>query len=171
MAHKEDLVLPVLIFGVVELRRLVREIDSLDNFLKQAQARQGGKQPSLPRLSRLLDDLATQNQMNLLHDDDLKVLRKYLVDIQKTAPVLHFSFASDPSSAFMAKLVTWLRRNIHPYALVTLGLQPSIAAGCIMRTTNKSFDFSLRHRLGENYEYLSQSIVQSVQNPEVQNER
>jgi hypothetical protein len=27
---------------------------------------------------------------------------------------------------------------------MTVGVQPTIAAGCIMRTTNKYFDFSLR---------------------------
>lgn len=168
MAHNDELTLPVLIFGVAELKRLAREIDSLENYLQQNKIRLPGKQPSLPRLSRMLDSLATQNQMNLLHDDDRYNLRQFLIETEKNAPVLHFSFASDPSSAFMAKLVTWLRRNIHPQALVTLGLQPSIAAGCIVRGPNKSFDFSLRSHLGENYKYLTEAIAQPGKSPEAE---
>lgn len=168
MAHKVELTLPVLVFGAAELKRLLREIDSLENYLQQNKIRSAGKQPDLPRLSRMLDTLATQNQMNLLHDSDRKELRQFLVDTDKNAPVLHFSFASDPSSAFMAKLLTWLRRNIHPQALVTLGLQPSIAAGCIIRTPNKSFDFSLRNQLGENYKYLTEAISQTGKSVEGQ---
>lgn len=175
MAPKAELSLPVLVFGVAELRRLSRELDELNDYLKQNKIRQAGKQASLPHLSRMLDSLATQNQMNLLHDDDRQALGAYLQEVAKSAPVLHFSFASDPSSAFMAKLVTWLRRNIHPQALVTLGLQPSISAGCILRTANKSFDFSLRQQLGEKYKYLTEAITQSANpNPpaqEVTNER
>jgi F0F1-type ATP synthase delta subunit len=173
VAHKPELSLPVLVFGVVELRRLSRELDALEDYLKQNKIRQAGKQASLPHLSRMLDSLATQNQMNLLHDDDRHVLGNYLKEVEKNAPVLHFSFASDPSSAFMAKLVTWLRRNIHPHALVTLGLQPSISAGCILRTANKSFDFSLRHKIGEKYKYLTDAITQSANltNQEVSRER
>lgn len=173
MGHNSELSLPVLVFGVAELRRLSRELDQLEDYLKQHKIRQAGKQASLPRLSRMLDNLATENQMNLLHDADRHALSVYLKEVEKSAPVLHFSFASDPSSAFMAKLVTWLRRNIHPQTLVTLGLQPSISAGCIVRTANKSFDFSLRRQIGEKYKYLIDAIAQSANSPvqEVPNER
>lgn len=168
MARKEDLTLPVLVFGVSELRRLLRELSALENYLTQANLRQPGKSQSLPKASRVLDNLAGQNQLNLLHAEDRQTLLEFLRHIETQAPVLHFSFASDPSSAFMAKLVTWLRRNIHPNALVSLGLQPSIAAGCIVRTKNKSFDFSLRSQLGENYQYLAESIARVGSAPEVQ---
>lgn len=168
MARKEELSLPVLVFGVSELRRLARELISLEDYITQSNLRRPGESQSLPKVSRVLDNLASQNQLNLLHAEDRKALMEFLQQVEHQAPLLHFSFASDPSSAFMAKLVTWLRRNIHPHALVTLGLQPSIAAGCIVRTKNKSFDFSLRHQLGENYKYLAESIAQNAQKAEAQ---
>ncbi|HSH55760.1 MAG TPA: hypothetical protein VK983_02970, partial [Candidatus Limnocylindrales bacterium] len=88
-------------------------------------------------------------KMNLLRKTDREKLLKYLSALLDKAPVLHMSFASDPSAAFMDKLVVWLRQNIHPQVLVRIGLQPSVAAGCILRTANKEYDFSLRQALDD----------------------
>lgn len=154
MVHKKQtadpqLNLPVLIFGVLEVRRLRRELEGLEDYMQQAAIREPGKQPPLPRVSRLLEAVATDNSLQLLQADHRKQIRQFLDYIEHKAPNLHISFAIDPSSAFTAKIVTWLRANIHPYALLEVGLQPNIAAGCIVRTTNKIFDFSLRERFAD----------------------
>lgn len=159
MAHerREDgrhLELPVIVFGPVEIHRLQRELEALEDFLEQAAIREPGKQPPLPRTSRILEALANNNRFNLLVPQDRKELSAFLQFIDTKAPVVHISFAADPSSAFTAKVVAWLRTNIHPYTLLQLGLQPTIAAGCILRTNNKSFDFSLRHRFYEQRQLL-----------------
>ena len=147
VGSKAPLKLPVLVFGVVEVRRLRRELEMLDEFMRQAAVREPGKQIALPRMSRLLEALATDNSRNLLQPADRQEIYQFLNTIEKTAPSIHISFASDPSAAFVAKLVTWLRSNIHPQTLLQIGLQPTIAAGCIVRTPNKSFDLSLRQNL------------------------
>lgn len=144
---KQELRLPVLVFGVVEVRRLKRELEALDEFMRQTAIREPGRQPALPRLSRLMEGLAADNDRNLLQEDARQELHEFLAGIEKSAPTIHISFASDPSSAFIAKLVTWLRGNIHPQVLLQIGLQPTIAAGCIVRTPNKIIDLSLRQNL------------------------
>lgn len=144
---KQEPQLPVLVFGVVEVRRLKRELEALDEFMRQTAIREPGNQPALPRLSRLMEGLAADNDRNLLQEADRQELQDFLAGIEKTAPTIHISFASDPSSAFVAKLVTWLRANIHPHVLLQIGLQPTIAAGCIVRTPNKIIDLSLRQHL------------------------
>jgi len=145
--QRQALKLPVLVFGVVEVRRLKREIEMLDEFIHQSAIREPGKQVLLPRVSRLLDALATDNGRNLLLEEDRQEMQQFLSGTEQSAPTIHISFASDPSSAFVAKLVTWLRSNIHPAVLLQIGLQPTIAAGCVVRTANKNFDLSLRHNL------------------------
>lgn len=141
--------LPTLIFGPVEIHRLQRELEMLEDFMQQAAIREPGKQPALPRTSRLLEALAGNNNLNLLQTNDCTKLRQFLQSVEAKAPVIHMSFAADPSAAFTAKIVAWLRTNVHPYALLQLGLQPTLAAGCILRTPNKTFDFSLRNRFSE----------------------
>lgn len=154
-----NLVLPILVFGVTEVRRLSRELEALDEYMRQAGLREAGtKQDTLPRVSRLLDDISRENNMNLLQSEDRNTLALFLRQVVSSAPTLHMSFASDPSAAFMTEIVTWLRRNVHPLTLVRLGLQPAIAAGCVLRTANKSFDFSLRHHFDEQRTLLISSL-------------
>jgi len=146
-AARPRLVLPTLVFGAVEVRRLQRELEAVEEFFEQARLRADATQAVRPpKVSRLLDTLASENHVNLQHVAERQILVNFLRDISQSAPSVHISFAVDPSSAFTAKLVSWLRTNIHPYALLQLGLQPSIAAGCVVRTPNQVFDFSLRQR-------------------------
>lgn len=150
--------LPTLIFGPVEIHRLLRELEALEEYMIQANIRDKGKQVPLPKTSRLLEAVAGNNNFNLLNQADRAKLATFLSLIEAKAPVIHVSLAADPSSAFTAKLVAWFRTNVHPYTLVNLGLQPSIAAGCVVRTNSKSFDFSLRNRFAAQRALLLQSI-------------
>lgn len=154
--------LPVLVFGRIEVRRLERELDALEAFMRQTALRDPGKQAALPRVSRLLDALATENHLNLLQPADRKQLETFLQHIEQAAPTIHISFAVDPSSAFTAKIVTWLRANIAPDILLEVGLQPTIAAGCIVRTTNKIFDMSLRERFADARGLLLEALEEST---------
>ena len=113
---------------------------------------------ALPQVSRLLNALATENHKDLMQPADRAALAVFLRDIIEHAPTLHISFATDPSAAFTAKIVGWLRANIHPLTLVQLGLQPSIAAGCVVRTTNKVFDMSLRDRFSQHMAVLLEAL-------------
>jgi hypothetical protein len=159
---KAKTILPLTILTVVDLGRLSRELTSLDDFSLQSSVRDPGKQPQLPRTSRGLEDLAGQSDLNLLVDDDRAKLKKLVDDLKQTAPVIHISFSADPSPAFMTKLVTWLRNEINPSILVSIGMQPSIAAGCIVRTPNKYFDFSLRKHLLDSGKLLIESLTEPV---------
>jgi len=154
---RAHLVLPTLIFGIVEVRRLRLELESLDEFLRGMAIRRETKF-EMPRVSRMLEALARENGKDLLKGADRTVLGNFLQDIDRSAPVIHMSFAADPSANFSAKIVGWLRANIDPLALLEVGLQPTIAAGCIVRTTNKVFDLSLRSQFANNTELLLQSL-------------
>lgn len=140
-------VLTPLIASPSDLKRARRELEELDEFLHQSSLRQGGKEVKLPTTSRMLEDLAAESDLNLLKKTDRDRLMKFLTLLLQKAPVLHMSFASEPSPKFMAKLIAWLRENIHPQVVVSVGIQPSIAAGCVVRTANRQFDFSMRQAL------------------------
>lgn len=150
--------LPTLIFGMVEVRRLQRELEAVDAYFEQSKLRPTEQQGPGLKISRLLDTLAHENNINLQHAAQRSILATFLKQVLESAPVVHVSFAADPSAAFTAKIVEWLRRNVHPLALLQLGLQPSIAAGCIVRTPNHVFDFSLRHRFTAQRHALTQTI-------------
>lgn len=157
-----SLQLPSLVVGPADVVRLRRELENLSEYLHQAELRKPGKTAAkLPKTSRLLDSLAEQNHIQLLKSGERERLHRFLSDILENSPVVHISFAVDPSSAFTGKIVTWFRQNISPTVLVQLGLQPSIGAGCIVRTPNHSYDLSLRHRFTERRAALLEKLKEN----------
>jgi F0F1-type ATP synthase delta subunit len=145
--HKQ-FTLPTTVTGKRDMARLIREMAALEDYLHQAGLRSSTENAvKMPKTSRLLDEIVTANGLNLLDGESRKKLLNSLKLIQQKAPLVHMSFSVDPSAAFMQKIVTWWRENIDPFVLVEIGLQPNIAAGCLVRTSNRQYDFSLRRRL------------------------
>ena len=149
-------VLPVAVVGSADVNRLQLELEALEDYLRQRQ--QTGQPLKLPKMSRLLENLAEQNSADLLVQADRDRLEAFLKAVQQHAPTIHFSFAAEPSAAFTQKVLTWLRSNISSYILLQIGLQPTIAAGCVVRTTNKIFDMSLRQYLDNNRQLLMDAL-------------
>lgn len=138
--------LPIGVTGRIDIGRLVRELEALDNYIESEKVRLPHAEVQLPKTSRLLEDIRVQNKLNILDKPTRTHLREFLESVRTEAPILHMSFGADPSPLFIQKLISWLRAEIHPLVLLQIGLQPAIGAGTILRTTNKQFDFSLRNR-------------------------
>lgn len=151
--------LPTGVVGLADVARLNRELSTLNDFFAGAKARPpGASSAQPPKISRLLDTLAHDNKVNLLNENERKDLQKNLDEIYEHAPSMHISFAVEPSPKALEKILIWIRQNVHPQALLQVGLQPAIAAGCMLRTTNKVFDMSLRSNLQKQSGYLSQLV-------------
>ena len=93
-----------------------------------------------------------------------------LKELQDQAAVLHISFSADPPGTYIQKIVGWLRQNVDQSILVQVGLQPNIGAGCIVRTTNKSFDFSLRKYFESKHDFFAKKLHEVIA-PELQDEQ
>lgn len=154
-----ELKLPATVVSQVDVARLLRELNELNDFFVASRARKSGSSPQPPRLTRLLDQVVRDNRYNLLEEPDRKTLEQNLNSVLSKAPLLHMSFASEPPSRALERIVVWLRTNIHPQVLLQVGLQPSIAAGCVLRTPNRWFDMSLRSHLEQQESYLLQLIA------------
>jgi F0F1-type ATP synthase delta subunit len=156
---QRQLQLPTLIASSEDLGRLIHELALINEALLQLSLRAGGTTVKMPKTSRLMDHLVQLNGLNLLQPADRESLMQYFVALRTTAPILHISFSADPSPAFIEKLIVWLRREIHPEVFLTVGLQPSIGAGCILRTTNRYFDPSLRQDFANKRALLLNALV------------
>lgn len=151
--------LPLLATSPADISRLDRELAALDETLLELSVRKDGHAAAkLPKTTQLMDQLIELNKLNLLHKTDRALLKQFLAAVRQQAPVVHMSFSADPSTTFLEKLVTWLRREIHPQVLVTIGLQPTLGAGCIVRTTNRQFDFSLRQDFAKKRDLLIEKL-------------
>jgi F0F1-type ATP synthase delta subunit len=152
--------LPLMVVSPVDLGRLLREIEMIDNALLQQELQK--HEPKLPKTSKMMDATISLNRLNLLEKAQRDRLRDFLAAVKERAPLLHMSFSADPSEAFIEKLMDWLRKNVHPLVLLTIGLQPNIGAGAIVRTTNKYFDFSLAANFSKNRELLMSKLQETT---------
>jgi len=62
---------------------------------------------------------------------------------------MHMTFATVADPESLQKLVDWIRQEIHPQALLHVGLQPALVGGVYLRTPNHIHDFSLRQLLAD----------------------
>lgn len=153
-------VLPLGVITRSDAGRLLREMEAIEDFLEAAAIRKPGTTLQLPKTSPLLEEFMSTNNLNSLQTDNRQYALALLKNLHSQAPVVHISFATSPSPLFLQKLITWMRQQIHPQLLLHIGLQPTQAAGCVVRTTNKYFDFSLRQRFTDKRELLSALLRQ-----------
>lgn len=152
--------LPLGITSASDVIKLLDELEELENFIIAAGANKTASEPA--KLTKLLEQTIRDNQVNLNDEMHRRALRDQLKLIQKKSPALHISFAAEPSPRVLEQILAWFRTNVHPYVMLSVGLQPGIAAGCVLRTPNKVFDMSLRNSLEKERDYLLQLIKGAI---------
>ena len=157
-ASKKAFTLPLQVIGWTDINRLLRELEALEETL--VGERREEKAPL--KVTDLLNRAATASDFHLAEKTDRSGLHEQLSQIRDHAPRLQISFASEPSPKVVETLLGWLRTNVHPYSLLQIGLAPSIAAGCVLRTPNKIFDLSLRASFEKQKPYLVELIKGAV---------
>ncbi|MDQ3158890.1 MAG: hypothetical protein M3P98_02015 [bacterium] len=143
------------IIGKADLIRLQRELGDLEDKVSKAKAKKTHEKISI---TGALHTLASDNGYDLNKELERQKLADELHKLIEKAPSLQISFASTPSQDFMSKLAAWFRKEVHPQALVSVGLQPNIAAGCVLRTTSRVFDLSLKKIMLAKQELLVSNI-------------
>ena len=107
-----------------------------------------------PPISNSLRELAVENQTDLRDPKACDNLMLRIEELKLNAPTVHISFPMEPSNEVLQKLIRWLRKEVSPDIFIQIGLQPTIAAGVVVRTPNKMFDFTLRSHLGKSRDKL-----------------
>lgn len=153
--------LPVGVVSTADVRRLRRELSGMEDTLQAIRLRTNSPVSKLPRLSRALEEFASTNRLNFLLPQDRQNAAIFLDNVLQKAPVIHISFASEASRKFTTELMLWLRANFDSEILAEIGLEPNIAAGCIVRTQNKYFDFSLMKHLQDKRSLLKEKIMEA----------
>lgn len=158
MAHESaEFHLPLQVASPVDIGRLIRELTAINDLLTQAALRKE-TDVKLPKTTGLMDQLLQLNKIDLNNAKHREAVLQFLALLKAKAPLLHMSFSAEPSTDFVDKLLSWLRKEIHPNVLLTIGLQPNIGAGCIVRSTNKYFDFSLRQDFAKKRDMLLEKL-------------
>ncbi len=141
-----ELKLPLILASRQDITHAHRELRVFDDKVMQSVMRHDNP-IKYPAISNTLRAIAQENQVNLGNESARKKLLTDLDKLKNNAPSIHISFPSDPSPEVLQKIVAWLRKEVDPRIVIRVGLQPTIAAGIVMRTPNHQFDFSLRRHL------------------------
>lgn len=157
-----DFRLPLTVYGRAEITRMQRELRRIDDFFVDAAKRKPGESITPPRITQVLDEITRSNKINLLEASGRQSLVDTLERVLSEAPRMHISFAAEPSPKAFETILSWFRKNVHPNALLSIGIQPAIAAGCVVRTSSKIFDFSLGVQLKKQEDQLSKLIEGAV---------
>ena len=159
--NKELFNLPPEIVGKADISSLLRELELLESELLKLKGQaslSASQKNTLLKVTNELAQTAAVNSYDLKIANDRQKLTRILTDVRDQAPLLHISFAAEPSPKVTQTILSWLRGNVHRYALLHIGLQQAIAAGCILRTPNKIFDLSLRASFEKQQPYLIELI-------------
>ncbi len=153
----DQLVLTNAVISKGDIGKCLREVEKINEYFHQEGLR-GSKDRPLPTLGRVLESVAVANNLNLIHAEDRETLKHFLTRLKVKAPTVFMSFPSEASDDFIAKLLDWFRAEVHPYTIINVGLQPELAAGCTLRTTNKFYDFSFRNRFEQSKQKLMAAL-------------
>ena len=147
--NHETFLLPPSVVSRIDVSRLVSEVERVDGELTAAAVRNKiskGDQP-MPVLSGQLTDFLSQNKLELNESHERSRIVKELRVLKDKVPVIHMTFAvtADPES--LGQIADWLRKSVHPQAVIAVGLQPNLVAGVYLRTPNHVHDLSLKSKL------------------------
>jgi len=154
-------VLPSVLVTRADLARIVREVEKVDNELEAQRARNranGENEYHAPATSQQLADFLELNKLNLEDDQGRMQLKEQLRVMKDKAPVIHMTFAVEADPASLQKLVEYIRKEIHPQAVLSVGLQPSLVGGVYLRTPNHVHDFSIRELLAGKREVIMHEL-------------
>ncbi len=129
-----------------DVAHLINEFEQLDSDLAASEVRAGigASVQFMPTLSTRLADFLKQNKIDLKSGRARGETVKRLRAMKESLPVLHMTFAVEADQESLERLVGWVRTSIDPYAVLDIGLQPSLVAGVYLRTPNHVHDLSVR---------------------------
>lgn len=146
-----EFTLPPAIISKVDISRLVREFEAVDNALTAKTVRQkaGASGDDAPAMSAQLAAFLDENPIDLENTSARSAYIKQLRLLKNNVRVMNMTFAvvADPES--LQQLSAWLRASVHPQTVIDVHLQPALVAGVYLRSQNHVFDFSVRNALKE----------------------
>lgn len=152
--------LPSSVVTKTDISKLMSDLERFDGEMtavavkEKIEADPGGR----PVMSDLLEGFLSQNNLSVDDSVGRSDLIRQLRRLKDSAPVVHMTFAVEADRSSLQDVVSWLRESVHPQAVISIGLQPSLVAGVYMRTTNKVHDMSLRSILRGSRESLVKEL-------------
>ena len=154
--------LPSAVVSRADMTRLVRELEGVDNELEQQKARHQGESGHyrLPAMSKALSEFLEENKLDVSNDHLRMDIKAQLRKLKDHAPVMHMTFSTEVDPESLQYITKWIRHELHPQALVSVGLQPNLVAGVYVRTPNHVHDLSVRAFMKDSRKLIVEALDQ-----------
>lgn len=137
--------LPPTLITRVDLAHMINEVEVIDATLEAQKVRGYKKeQYRLPAISRTLNDFLTLNKVDIIDDHNRMKFKEQLRKLKDKVPVVHLTFSTTADAESLEYLAAWIRKELHPLTVLSVGIQPSLIGGVYIRTPNRVHDFSMR---------------------------
>lgn len=152
-------VFPPSLVSRADISRLARELENLENEV-EAQRVRGAEKAGyhLPAFSTPFAEFLDQNKLDVTDAQTRMHLTRDLRALKDKTPIIHLTFATDANPVILQQLTEWIREQIHPQALLSIGLQPGLVGGVYVRTPNKVHDFSFKAMLEEKHSVMLKEL-------------
>ncbi len=142
MAYK----LPIKVYSPDHIRFCIEELESYAAVLEKGSrgSTTAGSWGLSSESSALVDMLPKTKQDE---PDAMRALVDWLNGYLTASRVLGITLAAPASHKLKEELVLWLRQNVANDILVEFSVNPDIAGGMVLRSTNRIYDMSFRSLL------------------------
>ncbi len=160
ISDQANYVLPASIITKLDVSRMISQVEAADNALTSAdvRAKAGAPAEATPAVSQHLEDFLSANQLQLGDSQQRSQLIAGLRQLKDQLPVVHMTFAAPADPESLQQMASWLRKSVHPQAVIAVGLQPGLIGGVYVRTTNHVHDLSVRAQLAGHRDLLKKEI-------------
>ncbi len=154
-------VLPLSVMTRSDLRRLVNEIETIDMSLTTDALRRRSATKDIVApitVSSQLSDFIAANRLDLR---DARARAQVIAEIRllkMSAPVVHLTFATSVTTETLGKMMQWLRSSLSQQVVMTVGLQPELIGGVVVRTANRIFDLSVKAQLANSRQIIVKEL-------------
>lgn len=132
--------LPNSLYSADQVLAVAEELHQYGRTLKPS-ARSRKESELSPEAAAMLETLPKADRDQVA---EIEALREALEQLASTAPAVTLVVAAPPSQALKQELTGWLRTNVRPKLLVNFHVDPEIAGGVVIRSTNHIYDCSFR---------------------------
>jgi hypothetical protein len=149
----ETLKLPDTVYSPDQLQYCSQELHELSERIL-AEKRGAKARSDLTLAQSTLDLIATLPASKHSEPTALDNLADRLGELLQKAPVVHVTLPAPAGRAMRQEFVSWFRQHCAADALLVFQVNPDIAGGMVVRTTNEVHDFSFRHLLMANPQHF-----------------
>jgi hypothetical protein len=154
-----NFILPPSLTTKLDLAKIIREVEAIGQELESQKIRgQSQDGYKIPPMSSGLSDFLSINKIDFMNDQARMILSEQLRALKDKVPIIHFTFASAADPQSLQQLVAWIRKELHPWTLIEVGVQPALIGGAYIRTPNHVHDFSMRSLFKNNSDVLVKDL-------------